>query len=272
LQQVFWNLLSNAIKFTPKGGRVEVSLSRSRSAVSFSVADTGRGIRKDVLPIVFQRFRQGDSSTTRTHGGLGMGLAIVSQIVELHGGTVTAFSVGEGSGATFTIALPVRAVTVDEPRAALASGTAGKLLAGLRVLVCEDDVDSRELLDAVLSAEGATVLVAAAAAEAMEHLREFRPDVLVSDIGLPVVDGYALMRQIRELAPDEGGRVPAIALTAYAGMEDARKAFSAGYQLHVAKPVDPGDLTVRVANLAGRNAAGESDLSGWAAATHGSAR
>jgi signal transduction histidine kinase/ActR/RegA family two-component response regulator len=252
LQQVFWNLLSNAIKFTPKGGRVDVCLARSGSEVELTVKDNGRGIRSDFLPVMFQRFRQADSSTTRTEGGLGVGLAIVSHLVELHGGTATAFSAGEGSGATFTVTLPVRAISVQEPRPASAAATSTKLLAGLRVLVCEDDADSRDLLHEVLSGEGATVRVAAAAPEALQHLREFRPDVLVSDIGLPLVDGYALIRQIRELSADDGGRTPAIALTAYAGAEDARKAFSAGYQLHVAKPVEPSELSARVANLAGR--------------------
>lgn len=173
--------------------------------------------------------------------------------MELHGGTVTATSAGEGRGATFTVTLPMRAISVDQPRPALLAATASRLLAGLRVLVCEDDADSRDLLQAVLSSEGATVLVAAAASEAMDHLREFRPDVLVSDIGLPIVDGYTLMRQIRALSADEGGRIPAIALTAYAGADDARKAFSAGYQLHLAKPVDPSELAARVAYLAGRS-------------------
>ncbi len=252
LQQVVWNLLSNAVKFTPKGGRVNVRLARSGSDLELCVADTGRGVRSDFLPVMFQRFRQADSSTTRTEGGLGIGLAIVGHIVELHGGRVMAASPGEGLGATFTISFPVRAIRLDAHLAAPPAVTARKALAGLRVLVCEDDADSRELLQAVLAGEGASVVVAAAAGEAIEHLREFRPDVLVSDIGLPVVDGYSLMRQVRGLSPEEGGRTPAIALTAYAGSEDARQAFLAGYQLHVAKPVDPTDLAARVANLAGR--------------------
>jgi CheY-like chemotaxis protein len=201
---------------------------------------------------MFQRFRQADSSTTRTEGGLGIGLAIAGHIVELHGGTISAYSAGEGCGATFTITLPIGAVRVEQSRASAPSAKVRKPLTGLRVLICEDDADSRELLKEVLSGEGATVLAAAAAGEALERLRTFRPDVFVSDIGLPLVDGYALMRQVRDLPADEGGRTPAIALTAYAGIDDARKAFAAGYQLHVAKPVDPTDLAGRVALLAGR--------------------
>ena len=256
LQQVMWNLLSNAIKFTPKGGRVEVSLARAGSEVVLTVKDTGRGIRSDFLPVMFERFRQADSSSTRTEGGLGIGLAIVGHLVQLHGGVVKAHSSGEGQGSTFVVTLPVRAVAVEDRRPSVPSAIDRKLLSGLRVLVCEDDADSRELLQEVLSGEGATVCLAAAAAEALEVLGEFRPDVLVSDIGLPLVDGYTLMRQIRQLGDDKGGRTPAIALTAYAGGEDARRAFSAGYQVHVTKPVDPGDLAARVANLAGRSADG----------------
>jgi signal transduction histidine kinase len=253
LQQVFWNLLSNAVKFTSKGGLIEVSLTQSRSEVEFIVKDTGRGIRSDFLPVMFQRFRQADSSTTRTESGLGIGLAVVSHVVELHGGTVKAASAGEGRGATFTVTLPVRAVSMVETQPALVSAVAGRPLAGLRVLVCEDDPDSRELLRVVLAREGATVRLAAAASEAIDHIRDFRPDVFLSDIGLPLVDGYALIRQIRTLAEDEGGRTPSIALTAYAGCDDARKACAEGYQLHMAKPVHPTELIAQVANLAGRH-------------------
>jgi CheY-like chemotaxis protein/anti-sigma regulatory factor (Ser/Thr protein kinase) len=253
LQQVFWNLLSNAVKFTSKGGLIEVSLTQSRSEVEFIVKDTGRGIRSDFLPVMFQRFRQADSSTTRTESGLGIGLAVVSHVVELHGGTVKAASAGEGRGATFTVTLPVRAVSMVETQPVLVSAVAGRPLAGLRVLVCEDDPDSRELLRVVLAREGATVRLAAAASEAIDHIRDFRPDVFLSDIGLPLVDGYALIRQIRTLAEDEGGRTPSIALTAYAGCDDARKACAEGYQLHMAKPVHPTELIAQVANLAGRH-------------------
>ena len=252
LQQVFWNLLSNAVKFTPKGGRIEARLTRSDSAAELSVHDTGRGIRADLLPMLFERFHQTNGSRTRTEGGVG--LAIVGHVVALHGGVVEARSPGEGGGATFSVRLPVRASPVQAPGPAQPSPIEPRLLSGLRVLVCEDDPDCRELLKEVLSGEGATVCLAAAAAEALDHLRAFRPDVLVSDIGLPLVDGYALIRQIRQLDDQQGGRTPAIALTAYAGSEDARRAFSAGYQVHVTKPVDPEDLATRVANLAGRSA------------------
>jgi CheY-like chemotaxis protein len=255
LQQVFWNLLSNAIKFTPKGGHVAARLERSGSQVELTITDSGRGIRSDFLPIVFQRFRQADSSTTRTEGGLGIGLAIVGHLVELHGGTVRAHSPGEGHGATFSVVLPVRAVSMEEPLPASPEPPVGKPLAGLRILVCEDDADSRELLHELLSGEGAVVRVAAAAPEAIDHLREFRPDVFVSDIGLPVVDGYALIRQIRQLSGEQGGWTPAIALTAYAGAEDARRAFEAGFQFHMTKPVDPSELAACVANLARRSGA-----------------
>jgi signal transduction histidine kinase/ActR/RegA family two-component response regulator len=252
LQQVFWNILSNAIKFTPKAGRVAARLARTGSQVEFAVTDNGRGIRSDFLPVMFQRFRQADSSTTRTEGGLGIGLAIVGHLVQLHGGTVTAQSAGEGQGAKFTVALPIRVVCTEEPRSTLADAVLSKPLAGLRILVCEDDADSRALLHELLSSEGATVRLAAAAGEALDHLRDFRPDVFVSDIGLPVVDGYTLIRQIRQLSGEQGGWTPAIALTAYAGAEDARRAFEAGFQSHMTKPVDPGELAARVAAVARR--------------------
>ncbi len=209
LQQVFWNLLSNAIKFTPKGGRVEARLARSGSQVELTVVDNGRGIRADFLPVMFQRFRQADSSTTRTEGGLGIGLAIVGHLAELHGGTVSAHSAGEGLGATFTLRLPIRVLCAEEPRLTPVDTVLNKPLAGLRILVCEDDADSRALLQELLSSEGATVRLAAAAGEAIDHLREFRPDVFVSDIGLPVIDGYTLIRQIRQLSGEQGaGRRP----------------------------------------------------------------
>jgi len=252
LQQVFWNILSNAIKFTPKGGRVAARLVRVGSQVEIMVTDNGRGIRRDFLPVMFQRFRQADSSTTRTEGGLGIGLAIVGHLVQLHGGTVTAQSAGEGQGAVFTVVLPMRVLCAEEPRSAPADAALTKPLAGLRILVCEDDADSRALLHELLSSEGATVRLAAAADEAMDHLREFRPDVFVSDIGLPVVDGYTLIRQIRQLSGEQGGWTPAIALTAYAGAEDARRAFEAGFQSHMTKPVDPSELAARVAAVARR--------------------
>ncbi len=251
LQQVFWNLLSNAVKFTPKGGRVAVWLQRSGSEVLLVVRDTGRGIRSDFLPFLFHRFRQADPSTTRTEGGLGLGLAIVKEFVELHGGTVTAESGGEGTGSTFTVRLPVRAVAVKQGSRPPASD-AKKRLAGVQIIVCDDDADARELMTCLLAAEGAIVRVASTAGEALQAMREGLPDVLVSDIGLPLVDGYGLIRQVRELGPDAGGRTPAIALTAYAGADGARKAILAGFQMHLSKPFDIDDLVAAVATLAAR--------------------
>jgi PAS domain S-box-containing protein len=265
LQQAFWNVLSNAIKFSGKTGRVTAHLTRTTSSVELAIADTGRGIHPTFLPYVFDRFRQADSSTTRAEGGLGLGLAIVRHIVELHGGTVKADSAGEGKGTTFTLWLPVRAVQPSSgpspmraPKASsgvyLSSGASdpNKGLSGIRVLVCDDDEDARELVAAVLSAEGAAVYTAATGGRAIAALREFVPHVLVSDVGMPQVDGYQLIRQIRSMPEEEGGQTPAIALTAYARREDELKAFLAGYQIHVAKPVEPSRLVQMVANLAGR--------------------
>jgi PAS domain S-box-containing protein len=264
LQQVFWNLLSNAVKFTPPRGTVQVSLVRTYESVEISVTDSGRGIRADFLPLLFERFRQADSTTARREGGLGLGLAIVRHLVELHGGTASASSEGEGKGSRFVVSLPTRLPETTEQRTPTSwqvarreyrapSEPAGPgCLEGIRVLICDDDADARDLLVHVLSSEGSLVRVTSAADETLDELRRFRPDVLVSDIGLPGVDGYALIGRVRALPAAEGGRTPAVALTAYARGEDARKAFLAGFQLHVAKPVEPGDLVAIVANLAGR--------------------
>ncbi len=258
LQQIVWNLLSNAIKFTDRGGRVEVRLRRRGSQVEIAVSDSGKGIDPDFLPHVFERFRQADSSITRRHGGLGLGLAIVRQLVELHGGTVRAESPGENLGATFTVSLPVMAVAGGVPPAArgprdsgapAAEAAAPPSLAGLSVLVVDDDRDARELLSRVLEHFGAEVQLAASAAEGLQVLRSARPDVLVSDIGMPDVDGYELIRRVRDLE-DGVARTPAIALTAFARAEDRERALEAGYQVHVAKPVDPGRLVAAVASLA----------------------
>jgi signal transduction histidine kinase/ActR/RegA family two-component response regulator len=263
LEQILWNLLSNAVKFTPRGGRVTVRLEREGTRVELAVADTGRGLRADFIPLVFDRFRQADSTTTRTERGLGLGLSIVKHLVELHGGTVSAESEGEGRGATFAASLPIRRASLriaPEPTqsgpwmavraAAAARRGAGASLKGVRVLACDDDDDARDLLSEVLSREGALVDVADSAEVALEKLRAHRPDVLVSDIGLPVTDGYALIRSVRALAKDAGGGTPAIALTAYARGEDALTAVRCGYQLHVTKPVDPRKLVAMVAELA----------------------
>jgi signal transduction histidine kinase/ActR/RegA family two-component response regulator len=259
LQQVVWNLLSNAIKFTPRGGRVFVQLWKPNSHVELVVRDTGLGIKPEFLPHVFERFRQADSSSTRAHGGLGLGLAIVRHLVELHGGTVEAISDGEGKGATFSVKLPLGPVRVEEedvePSAAPASGRTAREaddLAGVRVLVVEDDQESRELLESMLGRLGAEVEAAASADEAMDSLQRRTPDVLISDIEMPGENGYSLIRRIRSLPRERGGAVPAAALTAYARTEDRVAALTAGFQLHLSKPVASAELAAVVASLARR--------------------
>ena len=260
LQQITWNLVANAIKFTPKGGRVTVALRAVNSQVEIVVTDNGAGISQDFLPHVFDRFRQADSSITRTQGGLGLGLAIVRHLVEVHGGTVSAESEGEGKGARFTVRMPVRAVapvqSVPPPPGAVSvregQGVEGPTLAGLDVLIVDDEPDARDLISAVLVNYGAKVRVAGSVEEAIQLLTDQVPDVLVSDIGLPTEDGYGLIRRVRALDPDKGGKVPAAALTAYASAEDHRRALSAGFQVHVTKPIEPSDLALLVASLAGR--------------------
>jgi signal transduction histidine kinase len=258
LQQVAWNLLSNAVKFTPEGGRVGVLLRRAGSHAEVKVEDTGQGIGADFLPHVFDRFRQADGSTTRTHGGLGLGLAIARHLVELHGGAISADSEGEGRGASFTVRLPLApppSASAGPERAA--GGATSPLerpagLKGLRVLVVEDETDTRELVAFALTAAGAEVKAAARAREALDTLEGWTPDVLVSDIGMPGVDGYAFIVEVRRREAGSGGRVPAVALTAYAGVEDRRRAISAGFQTHLAKPLDPAEIVAAVAGLAGR--------------------
>lgn len=265
LQQVVWNLLSNAIKFTPKGGRVLIRLERVNSHVEIIVSDTGIGIKPEFLPHVFDRFRQADGSITRLSGGLGLGLAIVRHLVELHGGTVSADS-QPGEGATFTVQLPaiaIRAVEVSgiqervHPTAggdvALADATT---LNGIRVLVVDDQQDTIELLTAVLSQSGAEVKSATSVAEALLTLQEWQPDVLVSDIGMPGEDGYELVRKMRALEPEQGKHIPAVALTAHARTADRLRALSAGFEMHVPKPVDPAEIVMVVASLA-RHKTGE---------------
>ena len=255
LQQVVWNLLINAIKFTPRSGWVEIWLEPVGSYAQIRVKDTGIGIRADFLPYIFDRFRQADGSTTRSHGGLGLGLAIVRHLVELHGGTVQAASPGEGQGATFTVQLPLLTI----PRASSskeqvsAKNNSNVLLDGLRVLVVDDDADACELLTFILEQHGAEVEVAASAAEALEALARVEPHILVSDLGMPKEDGYSLIRKVRALPSEQGGRIPAIALTAYAKEEDRRRALLSGFQTHIPKPVEPEELVVVVANLTGRS-------------------
>ncbi|WP_341525333.1 PAS domain S-box protein [Nostoc sp. UHCC 0302] len=260
LQQVVWNLLSNAVKFTTKGGRVNLQLERIESGIQIRVSDTGLGIAGEFLPHVFERFRQADSSRTRSHGGLGLGLAIVRHLVELHGGTVRAESSGIGHGATFVVNLPMKAIYVEANTAEQLSSIVSPQetnnvlpsLDGLRVLVVDDEADARHLLTMILEQHGAEVMAVASAQEAIIAVQKFQPDILVSDIGMPQQDGYALIRQLRALSPEQGGRIPAVALTAYARAEDRTQALLAGFQLHVPKPANPAELAAVVANLAGR--------------------
>jgi PAS domain S-box-containing protein len=254
LQQVAWNLLSNAIKFTPAGGQVEMTLQQIGSNVQITVSDTGEGIPKEALPHIFDRFRQADSSSTRKHGGLGLGLAIVRHLAELHGGTVEAYSAGEGQGAVFTVTLPcvtAAAEFVDESEGGLADRAS--VLSGLRILVVDDDSDSREVLADLLALRGAEAKSAATAREALQVISEWKPDVLISDIGMPDEDGYDLIRKVRTLESMDGRHVPAIALTGYAGREDGERALSAGYQFHLAKPVDPNGLVNVIASFVRKN-------------------
>jgi PAS domain S-box-containing protein len=258
LQQVVWNLLSNAIKFTPRGGKVQVMLARASSHVEITVSDNGQGIKADFLPHIFHRFTQADASTTRRHGGLGIGLAIVRHLVELHGGAVKARSAGEGQGATFTVALPIMAVEQSredesggEPkdRAALPAMMA---LSNLKVLVVDDDPDARELIGRVLESCDASVRTARSAAEGLDLLKEYRPDILLADIGMPEEDGYAFIQKVRQLPASMGGQTPAVALTAFARSEDRRRALLSGFQMHLAKPVEPAELIAVVASLTSR--------------------
>lgn len=261
LQQVFWNLLSNAVKFTPDGGSVQVVLERVDNHVEVSVIDTGQGITPDFLPHVFERFRQQDGTTTRLHSGLGLGLAIVKHLIELHGGVVRATSEGQGQGATFVVVLPLAPTSGrspgDVPRepAAPSSRPAqhgeSSRLDGLVILAVDDDADAREILRRILEESGARVVTASHAGEALALVATERPDLLVCDIGMPGTDGYEFIRLVRHSPPDAGGRVPAIALTAFARPEDRRRALSAGYQAHMVKPFESGELLAICASLAG---------------------
>jgi signal transduction histidine kinase/ActR/RegA family two-component response regulator len=259
LQQVVWNLLSNAVKFAPDGGRVEVRLERASSHIKIVVADNGQGIKPEFLPYVFEHFRQEDSGTDRQQGGLGLGLAIVRHIVELHGGTVHAASEGPGKGATFTVALPiasVRAVSPDELRDKAAGGMLAPenqpSLAGVRVLLVDNDADARDLITMILAEGGAEVQTAVSATEALAACDEWRPDVLISNIGMPGEDGYTLMKKLRARESERGGHIPAIALTAYGRREDRLRALSVGYEYHVPKTAEPAELLTVVASLTNR--------------------
>jgi len=255
LQQVFWNLLTNAIKFTPKGGRVQAFLRRVNSHVEISVVDSGQGITPEFLPHLFTRFSQADTSLARHHGGLGLGLALVKSLVELHGGNVNAASKGLGQGATFLVSLPLAAVSLEniEPLQTLAPLTAAMGerpdLGGFHVLVIDDEFDARLLIQHILANCHATVTMAASAAEGLEAVREHRPDMVISDIGMPGEDGFEFLSKLRQLADTEGGDTPAVALTALARAEDRRRALMAGFQMHLPKPVEAAELLAVVSNL-----------------------
>ena len=252
LQQVVWNLLSNAVKFTPTGGRVEIRLMEAANQAQIQVSDTGKGISPDFLSYVFDYFRQADGTTTRTFGGLGLGLAIVRKVVEMHGGKVQAESPGEGSGATFTVELPLLVRSEDvryEENQSLDSEPESSLLSNTQVLVVDDEPDIRDLITFILQDYGVEVTAVSSAQEALQALSESIPDVLISDIGMPKTDGYMLMREVRARSPQQGGRVPAIALTAYAGEMNQQQALAAGFQIHISKPVDPDALVKAIADL-----------------------
>ncbi len=259
LQQVFWNLLSNAVKFTPKGGKIQVLLQRVNSHIEFSVSDTGIGIPAGFLPHVFERFSQKDSSTHREFGGLGLGLAISKQLVDLHGGSIQAKSLGEGQGATFVVMLPLIILGKGGDRAERIHPTAAEVseaiplpkLDGVRVLVVDDEADALELIKRVLEQQGALVSTARSAEEALQRLESEIPDALISDIGMPGVDGYQFLRRMRAAEP-KGQRIPALALTAFARPDDRKHAILAGYQAHLAKPFDMAELAIVVAGLVGR--------------------
>lgn len=256
LQQIVCNLLSNAIKFTDAGGHIEVCLARRNGEVEISIADSGQGIKPEFLPLVFDRFRQEDGSISRRHGGLGLGLAIVRHLVELHAGSVDAQSAGEGKGARFIVRLPVReANLISRVTEAPTNGiVTAAMLMGVRLLVVDDDPGARELISGMLEGFGAQVSVAESGQAALSLLFAQRPDVLIADLGMPGMDGYALIEQVRALDPDFGGLTPAVAVTAYASPQDRLRALQAGYQNHVAKPVEAEELAIVIASLAGRPA------------------
>ncbi|MFS0516720.1 PAS domain S-box protein [Nostoc sp. UIC 10607] len=252
LQQVIWNLLSNAVKFTPTGGRVEIRLMQVGNQAQIKISDTGKGISSEFLPYVFDYFRQADSTTTRTFGGLGLGLAIVRKVVEMHGGKVQAESPGEGSGTTFTVELPLLVRSEDvgrENNQFLDCEPESSLLSNTQVLVVDDEPDIRDLVTFILQDYGVEVTAVSSAQEALQALSESIPDVLISDIGMPKTDGYMLMREVRARSPQQGGLVPAIALTAYAGEMNQQQALAAGFQMHISKPVDPDALVKAIADL-----------------------
>ncbi|HXR94099.1 MAG TPA: response regulator [Steroidobacteraceae bacterium] len=249
LQQVFWNLLSNAVKFTPAGGCVDAQLEQAGDYVRIRVTDTGIGIAREFLPFVFDRFRQADSTSTRQHTGMGLGLAIVRHVIELHGGKVQADSPGENLGSTFIVTLPMRAAAPTDPANGFAEEESEPDAAGTRVLLIEDDPDAREVAVAGLERAGFEMRSAGSAREALAILEGWKPDVVVSDIGMPGMDGYEFIRELRSRAPERGGHVAALALTAFARLEDVARARANGYDGHISKPVNPKELAMTIVEL-----------------------
>jgi CheY-like chemotaxis protein/two-component sensor histidine kinase len=251
LQQIAGNLLSNAIKFTPSGGQIEVRLRRREAEAEISITDSGQGIKPEFLPLVFDRFRQEDGSISRRHGGLGLGLAIVRHLIELHAGSVEAHSEGEGRGSRFIVRLPALIEAADSPTGDQAATVPpiSSMLAGIRLLVVDDEPGARELIANLLQGYGADVCLAESGQAALTKLFERRPHVLIADLGMPGMDGYALIEQVRALDPDFGGQTPAIAVTGYASPQDRLRALQAGYQNHVAKPVEAQELAIVIASL-----------------------
>jgi signal transduction histidine kinase len=252
LQQIVWNLLSNAVKFTPEGGRISVEVEHIEAHAKLSVTDTGRGIELEFLPMVFDRFCQADTSSTRGHGGLGLGLAIVRHLVELHGGTVDAQSPGPGRGATFSVTLPLISTRVSGDTFSAQSLAYSPQLNGLRVLVVDDEPDALQIISKLIARTGAEVRACESASQALEVLEQWKPDVLMSDIAMPEEDGYSLINKVRSLPAERGGHIPAAAFTAYAREEDRKRALDAGFQMHIPKPVSGGQLATMIARLAGR--------------------
>jgi len=260
LQQVFWNLLSNAVKFTPESGTVRIEAKRIPPVVRVSVSDTGIGIKPEFLPFIFDRFRQADGSTTRVHGGLGLGLSIVKHLVQMHNGRVQVHSDGQDQGAVFSVEFPLASSAStpvspngSEKEAELDPVPAGfsRILEGLRIVVVDDEADARELVRAILTRCGGEVNCCESAAEAMKAIREWKPDLLVSDIGMPNEDGYSLIKKVRKLR-SKRSKLPAVALTAYATKEDKARALETGFQMHVAKPIEPETLVMSIASTVGR--------------------
>ncbi|HMJ26158.1 MAG TPA: ATP-binding protein, partial [Pyrinomonadaceae bacterium] len=261
LQQIFWNLFTNAIKFTPKGGQVRVKTERNDAEVLIKVSDTGIGISAEFLPYIFDRFRQADGSTTRAHGGLGLGLSIVRHLVDLHQGKVEVNSDGKSLGSTFTVILPLAVMLTTNGNGDGESGPlkdaellvkSPRILDGLKILVVDDDPDTRDLVTTILTRCGGEVRCSESAADALRAFQEFSPDLLVSDIGMPDEDGYRLIKKLRKLKSKRARQVPALALTAYATDEDRSLALSAGFQMHLSKPIEPEDLVSSIAAALGR--------------------